>query len=40
MTAVMHTLNEIPQSESTVALFPVLAIVQLLIPCSWSKTGQ
>ena len=37
----IHTLNEIPQSQSNVALslFLAIAIVQFLIPHSQSKTG-
>lgn len=35
----IHTLNEIPQSQSNVALFLALAIVQFLIHHSQSKSG-
>ena len=35
----IYTLNEIPQSQSNVALFLAIAIVQFLIPHSQSKTG-
>ena len=35
----IYTLNEIPQSQSNVALFLAIAMVQFLIPHSRSKTG-
>ena len=35
----IYTLNEIPQSQSNVALFLAIAVVQFLIPHRQSKTG-